>query len=90
MNQFKIPILLINYNRPDLSERVLEKVLQVNPGKLYISIDGPNLNKPNDEKKVMLTRNLFNNLTIKGQQFKLFHKKNLGCKEAIQTAINWF
>lgn len=90
MKQYTIPILLINYNRPDLSEKVINRILEINPQKVYIAIDGPNPKKINDEHFVMATRNLFKNLKTDSEIYQLVQINNLGCKKAIQSAINWF
>jgi hypothetical protein len=43
MEQFDIPILMLVFNRPELTERVLNRVLEINPRKIYVVADGARL-----------------------------------------------
>ena len=47
---FKVPILLIAYNRPKCIARVIESIKEVRPSKLYVACDGPNENIENNKK----------------------------------------
>ena len=38
---FDTPVLIINFNRPDKTEKILNILRLVKPRKLYLSIDGP-------------------------------------------------
>ena len=37
---FDTPVLIINFNRPDITEKILNILRLVKPRKLYLSIDG--------------------------------------------------
>ena len=50
------PVLLIVFNRPNTSEKVLDKIRQVKPKKLYVAADAPRCEA--DEKKCQLVRSL--------------------------------
>ena len=47
---FKVPILLLSYNRYDFTKKSLNAILKVKPSKLYISNDGPKLSKKDNYK----------------------------------------
>lgn len=90
MSKFDVPILLIAFNRPKYFEQLLIEVKKKKPTKLYIAIDGPRKRNDNDfncvHEVVRLAKNAQKNMNAK----LLIREKNLGCKEAVATAIDWF
>ena len=48
---YNTPVLLLVFNRPDLAERVLNKIKEVRPAKLFIAADGPRVEKTGEEKE---------------------------------------
>ena len=38
---FKTPILLLIFNRPDITNRVFSAIREVRPTQLYVAADGP-------------------------------------------------
>ncbi len=86
---FKTPILLLIYNRPDLTEKVSQQIQKIDPKYLYIASDGPKNSK--DKKIVNKTRGIvLNNIKSQCETRTLFRKENWGCKRAVSLAINWF
>jgi hypothetical protein len=83
-------ILLIFFNRPDLAEISLNNLKGSNRN-VYISIDGPR----NSSDKVYVQEcialaNTFAKEHSRVDAVKLsIHKSNLGCKEAVRSAIDW-
>jgi hypothetical protein len=86
----KLPILFINFNRPDLSIKVLSKIIEYEPERLYISCDGPRSSNDSDKASINEVKaNLLNipkSIIIKTR----FLEQNLGCKRAVSSAIDWF
>jgi hypothetical protein len=82
------PILFIVFNRPDLTERCLEKILLSKPSKIFISSDGPRNNE--DNVKIKAVRSIIKDKTNKINCEYIYHEKNLGCKKAVSYAINYF
>jgi len=58
---YKVPIVFFAYNRPDLTRKVLEKILLQRPANLYVFCDGPKENHQ-DIENVTSTRNVINEL----------------------------
>ncbi len=86
------PILLIVFNRPAHTKRVMEAVLSVSPRELYIFQDGPRKENEDDARKCAEVRGVIEDLT-KGSKIRLhtcFSKKNLGCGPGPASALNWF
>ena len=84
------PVLLLAFNRPDLTLKVYDVIRLVKPKKLYVSIDGPRLNNQTDLTNINIITSIFNNIDW-DCEFKLNKfNNNLGCGMAISQGINWF
>jgi len=88
LKKINSPILLICFNRPDLTLRVLDQIRKVKPKKLYIAIDGPR-NKL-DQEKISGVKSVIKTVNWTCIVKTKFQKKNLGCKYGPVTAMNWF
>lgn len=84
-------VLLITFNRPDLTEKVLEAIAQAKPSQLFISSDGPRDSVKNDRRLVSETRALVEKMvTWPCNIHTLFQEENLGCRQAVLDAVDWF
>lgn len=90
MSSFDVPILLLVFNRPDLTKIVFEKIKLIQPKKLYVAADGPRIDKINENKICDEVKNIVTNVTWDCQLITLFRQDNLGCGHAVSDAINWF
>jgi len=86
---FKVPVLLIVFNRPEQTKRVLEVLSRIKPGNLFIAADGPREMR-GDEEKCQQVREILNKINWKCQVHRLYRKKNLGLEKAVKKAIDWF
>lgn len=82
------PILVIVYNRPIQTARVLEMVGAVRPSRVYIASDGPK--DASDAEKVDSVRAITSALPASSNVKHLISKRNLGCRNATEAAIDWF
>lgn len=88
----KTPVLLITFNRPKHTRKVLEAIVQQHPSALYVFQDGARKNNETDLVKCNEVRNVVDELT-KGfdlQLHKLYSDKNLGCGPGPKAALDWF
>lgn len=87
------PILLITFNRPEHTRRVLESILTVSPRTLYVFQDGKRDGNETDAVKCVKVRELIQELTDNGKAVELhtfFSNTNLGCGPGPAAAITWF
>jgi hypothetical protein len=84
------PVLLIVYNRPDKTKRVLEAIRNVEPAKLFIVADGPKVGSHGDEALVAETRAVFDSIDWECQVSNLYRSENLGLKRSVGEGISWF
>lgn len=90
---FKIPILLICYNRPIHTMHVLDRIMEQHPKDLYVFQDAPrNCNNAQlvnlcDKVRMVVEQ------AVEGTETKLHYMQpehNLGCGPGPMTAMNWF
>ena len=86
------PVLLLTFNRLGSYTRdVFKQYVKQKPSKLYIASDGPRSNKLGEDKEVSNVRDyILNNISWPCTVNTLFQERNLGCRDAVVTAINWF
>jgi hypothetical protein len=94
---FTTPILLITFNRPEHTRRVLTEILKQEPLSLYVCQDGPREGNENDKVKCQEVKDVINELTSayalahpNFSLFTLYSSLNLGCGPGPQACITWF
>lgn len=88
--QTKSPVLFLVFNRPDTTLKVLNEIREARPSKLYIAADGPRGGNEQDIRLCKETLAVVSNIDWDCEVKTLFRKENLGCKNAISSAITWF
>lgn len=84
----KVPILLITFNRFDVTKKVLGQIREYKPSSIYISSDGPR----NKEELLIIQkiRNfILSYIDWECQIYTKFNETNLGCKKAVSESIDW-
>jgi len=89
---FNIPILLITFNRPAHTRRVIETVMRNAPATVYVFQDGERPGNANDGKMCQAVRDVISELTSNtGTCVHTFYsEKNYGCGPGPVAAITWF
>lgn len=87
---YSTPILLISFNRPDLTLKVLKVIKKVKPNQLFFAVDGPRPGNDKDKINCRKNQQLIKFIDWKCDVKTLFQKKNLGCGLGVTTAIDWF
>ena len=86
----KTAVLLLVFNRPELTDQVFEAIRQARPQKLYVAADGPRSNRPGEAELCTEVRRIATNVDWPCEVKTLFRESNLGCKMAVSGGINWF
>ncbi len=89
-SELKTPVLFIIFNRPATTSAVFEEIRKTRPAKLFIAADGPRQDRPEEAELCAQTRKIVDNITWDCEVRALYRDRNLGCKEAVSTAITWF
>ncbi len=89
-DNYSVPILFLIFNRPDTTAVTFDAIKQAKPQKLYIAADGPRPGKSGEEELCSLTRKVIEQVDWECEIKTLFRDNNLGCKNAVSSAITWF
>ena len=88
---FRLPVLFVIFNRPEMSQRSFSFIRTAKPNKLYIASDGARLDHPGEEEVVARTRSsVLAMIDWDCEVQTLFQEQNLGCGPGVYTAISWF
>lgn len=88
--ELKAPVLFLIFNRPDTTQRVFESIRKAKPARLYVAADGPRPNTIGEAEKCQIVREIATSVDWDCDLHTLFRDKNLGCRVAVSTAIDWF
>ncbi len=83
------PIALIIFNRPNLTQRVLEEIRKIRPIKLLVIADAPRPNRRDDIENCALARNLIDGIDWDCEVVKNYSPTHLGCGRRPATGIDW-
>lgn len=87
---FRTPILLIVFNRPDCTRKALESIALVKPSRLYIAADGARCGNESDTKLCSEVLELVeSNITWDCEVFRNIASENMGCGKRVSSAISW-
>ncbi len=87
---FETPILFLIFNRPEPAFQVFEQIKKIQPKCLYIAADGPRKDKKGEAVLCIKTRAVVQQIDWDCEVKTLFREENLGCGNAVYSAINWF
>ena len=95
MTKFSVPILLVSFNRPEQTSKVLRLISQISPVRLYIANDGPREGNSMDVSSTCEIRSWASSPIHFFQSTDtlintLFHPTNMGCRAAYNAAMAWF
>lgn len=87
----KTAVLFLIFNRLDTTKQVFEEIRRAKPSRLYIAADGPRDSRPGEDAKVAAVRDyVICHIDWDCEIVTLFREKNLGCRKAVSSAIDWF
>lgn len=84
------PILIVAFNRPDKVQQVFNRVREVQPKQLFLSVDGARNHKTNEDEKVKAVQAIIKQVDWDCEVKTLFRTENLGCRIGVSTGIDWF
>jgi hypothetical protein len=83
-------VLFLIFNRPDTTRRVFESIRGARPPRLYVAGDGPRPDRKDEARRCEEARRVVAEVDWPCELQTLFRNTNLGCKEAVSGAIDWF
>lgn len=83
-------VLFLVFNRPHTTAQVFEAIRQAKPPRLYVAADGPRSGRDGEAERVAQVREIATAVDWPCDIKTLFREENLGCKQAVSSAITWF
>jgi|1048.fasta_scaffold00494_12 hypothetical protein len=88
---FEVPILLLVFNRPAHTQRLMAVLQQIRPTRLYVHADGPRPSRVGELERSEETRSLvLSSINWPCEVNTLFREENAGLRAGVYGAINWF
>ena len=87
-----LPVLLITFNRPQYTRKVLEAILAAQPQDLFVFQDGAREGNAEDGVKCREVRRVVTSLTedARTRVHTFYSDRNLGCGPGPASALDWF
>lgn len=86
---FDVPIMAVAFNRPHLVKGLLEILNVLKPEHLYVVIDGPRSERPEDAAKVDETKALFAGVTWDCKLNISAAGVNMGVRNRVASGLEW-
>lgn len=84
------PVLIICFNRPDKTRKIINSLRINNIKKIFISQDGPRKNNSKDEERCNLVLKEIQAIDWDCEVKYRVHEENQGCRNGVISAIDWF
>lgn len=81
------PVAVIIYRRPQLTERVLSRVFEAGPSRLFVIADGPE-DLPSERKIVEATRAVVEKFPWSCEVTRFYSDENLGLRERVLSGLD--
>lgn len=88
-NGFATPVVLIVFNRPDLTSRIFNAIAAIRPTRMLIIADGPREGREGEEEACRRVREIVSSVDWTCDVSTDFADRNLGCQERIVSGLNW-
>ena len=89
-DQLDVPILLIIFNRPDLTQRVFNIIRRVRPFQLFVKADGARAGHPAEAELCEKARKIATVVDWKCDVRTSFNNENAGCRMTVSSGVSWF
>ncbi|MEK7520327.1 MAG: TylF/MycF/NovP-related O-methyltransferase [Patescibacteria group bacterium] len=91
--QFAVPILIMAFNRANITQRVFDEIKKVKPKQLFFAVDGPRNDRPGEDALCQATRDIVKQVDWDCEVKTLFPEKNAGIqgiRSGPTVALQWF
>ena len=83
------PVVLIAFNRPELTRRTLAAIRAGRPGHLLLVCDGPRPDRPDDAARVAAVHEALEEIDWPCRVDRRLNEHNLGCERSVETGLDW-
>lgn len=89
MSHGNTPVVILFFNRPLELKRLIARLAEVKPTRLYLVSDGARVSREGEWEKVEACRGLFNALTWNCEIRRNYSNVNFGCRQRIVSGLDW-
>ena len=89
LEQYKVPVAIVVFNRIGLAEKMLRCLERVRPEKLLIISDGARKDRPGEAEKVESVRALFEKVSWPCEIYRNYAEENMGCDHRVPSGVSW-
>jgi hypothetical protein len=84
-----VPVVLIAFNRPRVTARVLDALREVKPSRLFVIADGPRPGNREDVERCARVRTLIEGIDWDCRVEKRYAESNLGLEANVELGLDW-
>lgn len=88
-NVIRTPVVVIVFNRPDLTRILFDKLASVRLEKIYIIVDGPRANNEYDVERRGQVLELVDDIKFANKIYINKSEHNMGCKMRVSSGLDW-
>jgi hypothetical protein len=89
MDTNKTPVLVLAFNRPNLTRALIIALSKVQPERIYFAVDGPRAENERDLSLIAEVKSLLSLIDWDCEVRTLFRTENFGLKKSVIDAIDW-
>jgi hypothetical protein len=89
MAGLQVPVVVIIFNRPGATRRVVNAIAEVQPRQLFVIADGPRTDRAQDASLVAAARAVIDGVDWECEVHRCYSEVNLGCHVRIATGLDW-
>jgi hypothetical protein len=83
------PVALFIFNRPEITQKIVDVLQNLNLSALFVIADGPRLHKPEDEALCKKTREIVDAAPWACEVYRLYRDTNVGCGLSVSGGLDW-
>ena len=83
------PVVILAFNRPDVTKKVVERVRESQPKTVYLIADGPREDHPEDRMLCDRVREILISAGWTGEVHTNFAESNMGLRKRVVTGLDW-
>lgn len=85
----KTPVVIVAFNRPEVTRRVFARIRSFAPEKLFVIADGPRKERPREEEACHLARAETERVDWDCEIHRRYSEENLGCRHSVSKGLDW-
>lgn len=87
--RIRVPVLIIAFNRPEITKQTFKYICAAKPQNLYIAVDGARAAKDGENILVNQVKEILQNIDWPCETHYKFNDSNLGAEITVSSAISW-